>query len=156
MMAYTQLEPHSASTVWMFKDCAPVHGGYMWFYIWMVHCACVFQRSRVNCTGHYVKGRPLVKTLPNPLSSYHGDATANSQLFLNLKARLCYHNNLHWFCLVWKLQFKWNISNQFCRSAHSHQNQSVFKCFTIEIFALSKKMGKLHKRNNTKWSVYCK
>ena len=48
---------------------------------------CVFLRSRVNYTGHDVKGRSLVvKTLPAPLSCYHGDRAANFSKFLNSSA----------------------------------------------------------------------
>lgn len=47
---------------------------------------CAFLSSRVNYIGHDVKDRS-VKTLLVPLSSYHGDSTANAlRLFLNSSA----------------------------------------------------------------------
>lgn len=152
MMAYTQLELHSVSTVWLFKDWAPVYGGYMQCYMWMVHCACAFQRSRVNCTGHYVKSRPVVKTLPNPLSSYHGDANANSQLLLNLKALplLSQEFTLILSRLEITVQVKYFIA---ILPVSSLISKSVFKYFTIKVFSLSNKMGKLHIMNETRLST---
>lgn len=61
-------------------------------------CVCMCDRTsecasvcvkKVNYIGHDVKGKFLVgEMVPAPLSSYHGDGTTNSCLYLNTSVTL--------------------------------------------------------------------